>query len=160
MAISTCSWVLVLRGRMSRASARRVSTGFGIAGNYRVPTPPPFCFQYVDFSVQCCSLRVFFFLTTTTLFTNAVALCKCKGSKRRLMAVSPMLSMLLTEYGTFRCELDSLIPIVDCRCLQNFFVRACQAVAFHSVFLFDLFFLPDIFVLIFLCLVLWYSDLS
>ena len=140
MAISTCSWVLVLRGRMSRASARRVSTGFGIAGNYRVPTPPPFCFQYVDFSVQCCSLRVFFFfcLTTTTLFTNAVALCKCKGSKRRLMAVSPMLSMLLTEYGTFRCELDSLIPIVDCRCLQNFFVRACQAVAFHGVFLFDL----------------------
>ena len=30
--------MLVLRGRMSRASARRVSTGFGIAGNYRVPT--------------------------------------------------------------------------------------------------------------------------
>ena len=62
----------------------------------------------------------FFFLTTTTLFTNAVALCKCKGSKRRLVAVSPMLSMLLTEYGTFRCELDSLVPIVDCRCLQKF----------------------------------------
>ena len=89
----------------------------------------------------------FFFLTTTTLFTNAVALCKCKGSKRRLVAVSPMLSMLLTEYGTFRYELDSLIPIVDCRCLQNFFVRVCQAVAFHGIFLFDLL----SFFLIFLC---------
>ena len=82
------------------------------------------------------SFFVLFCLTTTTLFTNAVALCKCKGSKRRLVAVSPMLSMLLTEYGTFRCELDSLIPIVDCRCLQNLCV--CQAVAFHGIFLFDL----------------------
>ena len=44
-------WMFVLCRWMSDMSVRRVSWGLSIAGNYRVPTPPPFCFQYVDFSV-------------------------------------------------------------------------------------------------------------
>ena len=59
MAISTCSWVLVLRGGMSRASARRVSTGFGIAGNYRVPTLSFFIVIRSFFDLFFSNLRLF-----------------------------------------------------------------------------------------------------
>jgi hypothetical protein len=70
---------------------------------------------------------IFFFLlllTTTTLFTNTAVLCRCKGSKRRLMVVfTDVVDLASRSMVHFRCELGFLVLIVNSHFLQ--FICLC-----------------------------------
>ena len=126
-------WVLVLCGRGPSAPARRVSTGLVSPVITAFRHFPPFAFNMLIFSVLGSNvvlfLCVYFFLlllTTTTLFTNTAVLCKCKGSKRRLMEIFTDVvdfASRSTCMVHFRCELGFLVLIVNSHVLQ--FICLC-----------------------------------
>ena len=125
-----CDWVLVLCGRGPSAPARRVSTGLVSPVITAFRHFPPFAFNMLILASLdpmlfffCVYIFIFLLLlTTTTLFTNTAVLCRCKGSKRRLMVVFTDVVDLASEYGTFS--------------LRAWFSRPHRQQSFSSVYLF------------------------
>lgn len=127
-----CDWVLVLCGRGPSAPARRVSTGLVSPVITAFRHFPPFAFNMLilaslDPMLFFFCVYIFFFLlllTTTTLFTNTAVLCRCKGSKRRLMVVfTDVVDLASRSMVHFRCELGFLVLIVNSHFLQ--FICLC-----------------------------------